>query len=158
MLGFFSGGNFREEHIEELPKIEKCKVTKEQLESIPDLGYTETEEHYLLFDKTVPVRELTVPVYVKVFEEYGSSLEERLDILNVVDSEWFVWENPYFHFFIIGDPNNVISLELYLYVPEETVGYVIGKGGKNAKYITEQMRVNHVFVKAESLEMQKQGK
>lgn len=48
--------------------------------------------------------------------------------------------------YVIGDPERVKSLELKLYVPEDVIPFVVGKGGRNVKVMARIMRVNRISV------------
>lgn len=202
VLGHFTTyGNFSKELGNEFPTILKSKVCKSLLEGIPNLGYLEKEDAYIVWNNAINENlKLTVPVYVKVFDKYkytgktytfevpsNETLKAAKEIVDIVYQKkqlemfkpaimelenllkegkgicfvksidishvsWIceltnkeeLWSGM--HQYVIGDPSMITSLELNLYVPDEVIPSVIGKGGKNIKEMAAKMRVNRIHV------------
>lgn len=203
ILGYFnSNGGFVTELEKIFPSIFKSEVDTAVFAKIPNLGYSEDEYNYTIWDKSnCKTSNMTVPLYAIMFGEYkytgknhtfelptkealkaandmvaeihrqmqleifkediaklnellklGKGIcfvrREELLAINTVCSltnKCKLWHDGG-HNYVIGDPDMVFTTKLKVYVPQELLGRVIGKGGKNVKEMAAIMRVQSIKV------------
>lgn len=75
------------------------------------------------------------------------SMFDYLDIYAAIEytDKEILWSNG--KYAIIANPNNIVSLELDLFIPEEIKGFVIGKKAKNISLMEKKIKVNRINLK-----------